>query len=88
MDYVLGAAPIVGEHSGDNIARVLREQLVRNKLELKQVICMVRDDGSNMKKSSNILKLDRYKIIGLEIIIIFKVYIVERTFYILLSLTH
>lgn len=56
---MLGAAPIVGEHSGDNIAKVLREQLDTNKIAIGQVVCMVRDDGSNMKKSSNILNVER-----------------------------
>lgn len=60
-DFVLDAIPIQG-HTGDEIASTIESSLQKNGLAINKLICIVRDDASNMKRTCNLLEINRWKI--------------------------
>jgi len=47
------------EHTGEEIASLIEESLVKNGLNIDQIVACVRDDARNMQKSCRLLGIDR-----------------------------
>ncbi|CAK5105447.1 unnamed protein product [Meloidogyne enterolobii] len=62
-DFVLDAIPIES-HSGIDIAKYIEESLKSNGLQMNKLICLIRDDASNMKRSSSLLGINRFEFIS------------------------
>lgn len=48
------------QHTGEAIAALISSELQNNKLTTNKLICMVRDDASNMRRASTQLAVDRF----------------------------
>lgn len=60
MDNVLATIVMEYEHTGEEIARLTEECLLKNGLKSNSVIACVRDDAANMQKSCRLLEINRF----------------------------
>jgi hypothetical protein len=58
-DNVFATIVMEKEHTGEEIARLTEECLVKNGLKISSIAACVRDDARNMQKSCRLLQIER-----------------------------
>jgi len=57
-DNVFAALEILFEHTGEEIANLIQDSLVKNGLNIDQIVACVREDARNMQKSCRLLGIE------------------------------
>nr|CAD2137415.1 unnamed protein product [Meloidogyne enterolobii] len=60
-DNVFATLELLYEHTGEEIASLIEESLVKNGLNIDQIVACVRDDARNMQKSCRLLGIDSFQ---------------------------
>uniref|UniRef100_A0A915NI18 HAT C-terminal dimerisation domain-containing protein n=1 Tax=Meloidogyne floridensis TaxID=298350 RepID=A0A915NI18_9BILA len=60
-DNVFAALEILFEHTGEEIANLIQDSLVKNGLNIDQIVACVREDARNMQKSCRLLGIEGFQ---------------------------